>query len=409
MNVIIIGDISSTNLGDPILTYSTEYIIKQICENKDLSSVKTTVLDIADRAITHVPVSQKMCEVSADTNSFFRTRKGVARNYRITNIRTKIKWILKDKQIFRNRLIELVDKNDDNLFIIAGGALLSRALYYSIRINEIINVARRFDGKVVFNAVGIEKCSGKSVSRKLIQGFLKKKQVVGFSTRDHIEDVPALTNRESFYLQIPDPGIWASEAFGISKKESNIVGIGTISEEAYTSVILEDKRAESVTCDTLFEFWKSIIVELEHKNIPWKMFTNGGAKDCRLAYTFLKRNGYSIEDHLVPPAENSRELIEQISQFKAVVAHRLHALIVASSLKIPVVPVVWSDKVVKFSELINNTSYMWPDQKNGKKAAELLSCESNLHALYESIEKCKKDSYEYLSKYFISDSEERNV
>lgn len=403
MNVIVIGDASSTNLGDPILTYSAEYIIKKICSDKEIFPVNTVVFDIADRTITHVPVSQKMCEMCESTNVVFPTEKSVARTYFANNIRIKLKWILKDRRIFRARLINLVDKNDDNLFVIAGGALLSRSLYYSVRINEVIRQAQKVGGKVVFNAVGIEKCTGKSASRDLIRSFLKKKVIVGFSTRDHVEDVPDLTERENFYRQIPDPAIWASEAFGIQKKESETIGIGTISEDAYRSVVLEDKRAAEVNCEKLFDFWKAIVHELDQKNIPWKMFTNGGAKDCQLAYTFLKRNGFSIEEHLVPPAETPDQLIEQISQFKAIIAHRLHALIVASSLKIPVVPVVWSDKVVKFSQLIGNQSYMWPEQENGKEAVEWLTGKLNLLDLEKKIEQCKKESYEYLATFFSFD------
>ncbi len=401
MNVIVIGDASSTNLGDPVLTYSTEYIVKQICKEKNISSVKIAVFDITDRSITYVPVSQKMCEMPSDANYNVPTKKSIARDYHKVNAYIKIKWILKDKKIFRNRLVNQMDKSDDNLFIIAGGALLSRSLYYSIQINEVVNVAEQFGAKVVFNAVGIEKCSGKSASRRITRKFLGKKHVIGFSTRDHIEDIPGLTNRENFYIQTPDSGIWASEAFGISKKESNTIGIGTISVEAYRSVILEDSRAESVTYEVLFDFWKSIIDELEKQNISWKMFTNGGAKDCQIAFSFLKTNGYSVEEHLVPPAENSRELIEQISQFKVVVAHRLHALIIASSLNIPVIPVAWSNKVVKFSQLIKNIFHTWPSKENGKKIAELLCRESDFYNAYENIEKCKKDAYEYLSNFFV--------
>ena len=399
MNIIVIGDVSSTNLGDPILTYSTEHIIKQICQDKGIDDVKTKIFDLADRSIKYVPTSEKMREICTDSAVTAPTKKSVTRTYRTINIRTKIKWLIKDRKKFRNRLENHIDRNDDNLFVIAGGALLSRSLYYSLRIAEVIQIAEKHGYKVIFNAVGIEKCSGKSSSRKLIQSFLKKDVIIGFSTRDSKESVYSLTAKNSFFNQVPDPGIWSSEAFGVSKTESETVGIGTISAEAYTSVVPEDKRAESVNCEALFAFWKAIIDELESRDIPWKLFTNGGAKDCQMAFTFLKRNGYSIEEHLVPPADDPRKLVEQIAQFKSVVAHRLHALIIASSLGIPVVPVVWSNKVVNFSKLINNQSYIWPTIENGKKAAKLLTREQSAYESYDNIEKCKEASYEYLAVF----------
>ena len=399
MNVIVIGDVSSTNLGDPILTYSTEHIIKQICKDNGITDVKTKIFDLADRSVTQVPKSEKMREICIDTVNV--TSASVSRTYRNVNIRTKIKWLIKDRKKFKSRLENLIDGNDENLFIIAGGALLSRSLYYSLRIAEVIRIAGKRGFKVVFNAVGIEKCSGKSSSRTLTKRILKKDVIIGFSTRDSIDSVYSLTSEKAFFNQVPDPGIWASEAFGVSKKSSDTVGIGTISAEAYASIVLEDKRAELINHEALFNFWKSIVEALEAKGIPWKIFTNGGAKDCQMAFTFLKRNGYSVEEHLVPPADNPCELVEQISQFKVVVAHRLHALIIASSLGIPVVPVVWSNKVVNFSELINNKSYIWPTAENAKIAAELLSREQAVYGSYGSIEKCKRDSYEYLADFFV--------
>lgn len=395
MNVIVIGDVSSTNLGDPILTLSTKYIVECVktqCGN--IESVK--VFDIADRVKKIIPIEEKMRRID---DSLFEQRNSVVKvsnEYRSANCRSFVKWIIKDKKIFRNRLLSLVDKKQENIFVVAGGALLSRSLFYALRLNEIVTLAHKTGGKVVFNAVGIEKCSKTAISRILTKMFLAKKDVVAFSTRDHIEDVPALTSRVDFNRRIADPGIWSADTFNIQRKESDIVGIGTISLEAYNSILTEDVRAEKVTVQSLFEFWYGITKSLDEKGKKWKMFTNGGAKDCRMAYTFLEEYGYSVDDHLVIPAENPEELVEQISQFKAITAHRLHALIIATSLYIPVVPIVWSDKIVKFSEMIGNEFYFWPDAKNSSKIADLLSGDIHNVDFDEKIKQCQTSSKEFI-------------
>lgn len=395
MTVIVIGDISSTNLGDPILTLSAEHIVNRMkTQYGNIDNVK--VFDIAGRVGKKIPIEEKMCKIDSALYEQSKSEKQILDEYRSANFRSFIKWILKEKKIFRNRLISVVEKNDDNVFVIAGGALLSRSLFYAIRLNEIVRVAHEIGGKVIFNAMGIEKCSTFAFSRFLTKKFLAKKEVVAFSTRDHVEDVPMLTSRDDFKKQIADPGIWAAEAFNIQKKESDIVGIGTISLEAYKSILSEDKRAENVTVQSLFEFWYCITQSLDEKGQKWKMFTNGGAKDCRMAYSFLNQYGYSVDDHLLIPAENPEELVEQISQFKAIAAHRLHALIIATSLYIPVVPLVWSNKLVKFSEMINNEYFYWPDFENSTAVANLLSGEIFNRDFSEKIKKCKSSSEEFI-------------
>ncbi|MBR5246895.1 MAG: polysaccharide pyruvyl transferase family protein [Clostridia bacterium] len=395
MNIIVIGDTSSTNLGDPILTFSAEYVVN--CARNKMSQINSVkVFDIAGRTIQKATIKEKMCELPLSTFKQEKSVKEISWQYTSANFRSFIKWIIQEKKLFRNRLMSVVENNEDNVFLVAGGALLSRSLFYALRLNEIVSVAQKNSGRVIFNAVGIEKCSSFTLSRLLTKRFLAKKEVVAFSTRDHIEDVPRITSRVDFKKQISDPGIWSAETFNIKKQNNDVVGIGTISLEAYKSIVSEDKRAESITVQSLFDFWYGITKKLDEKGQRWKIFTNGGAKDCHMAYTFLTQYGYSIDDHLLIPAESAEELVEQISQFKAIAAHRLHALIIATSLNIPVVPIVWSDKLVKFSEMIGNDFYLWPDLENSDKVAELLSEKIFSVDFTEKIRKCKSSSEEFI-------------
>lgn len=371
MNVIVVGDFSSTNLGDPILTKSALHIVNELKSECGYIK-KTAIFDIAGRPEQKIPLSEKLKEVNHSSEPSGKRKKDIKKNYSKSNKRAFIKWLIKDKKIFDARLKKLMSAQDTNVFIIAGGALLSRSLFYALRINEIIKVAEKCNGKVIFNAVGIEKCPATSVSRMYARRFLSSDCVVAFSTRDQVDEVSSLVKNKDFIIRTPDPGIFAAEAFGVEKKNTDIVGIGAISLEAYKSVVFEDERADAITADDLFSFWYGITSRLEEVGQPWKVFTNGGPKDCQMAYTFLKKYNYDIDEHLVLPAETPDELVEQISQFKVVAAHRLHALIIASSLYIPVVPFVWSDKVVKFSESIKNKNYFWPDVSSCERITNIL-------------------------------------
>ncbi len=394
MNIVVIGDYSSTNLGDPILTESTLHIVNQIKFECDfIETVK--IFDIAGRQSKKISLTDKLKEVSVSPDFDENREKNIKKNYKNANIRAFIKWCLKDKKNFKARLYSFLTNNDTNVFIIAGGALLSRSLFYALRLNHIVKTAEKRNGKVIFNAVGIEKCPSTSASRIYARNFLSSKSIVAFSTRDQVNEITSLVNKEDFLVRIPDPGIFASETYNVKKQDSDIVGIGAISLEAYKSVALEDMRAEKITAADLFDFWYGITSRLDEAGQSWKMFTNGGAKDCNMAYTFLKMYNYSVDDHLVPPAETPEELVEQISQFKVVAAHRLHALIIANSLCIPFISFVWSDKVVKFSESVNNKNYFWPDASHCEQISKIL-CDDSYHSDASAIMVSKKQAKDFL-------------
>ena len=395
MNVIVVGDFSSTNLGDPILTKSALHIVDEL-KSECGNIKKTAIFDIAGRPEQKIPLSEKLKEINHSSEPSGKRKKDIKKNYSKSNKRAFIKWLIKDKKIFEARLKKLMSLQGTNVFVIAGGALLSRSLFYALRINEIIKVAEKCNGKVIFNAVGIEKCPATSVSRIYARKFLSSDWVIAFSTRDQVDEVSSLVKNKDFIIRTPDPGIFAAEAFGVEKKNTDIVGIGTISLEAYKSVVFEDERADAITTDDLFSFWYGITSRLDEAGQPWKVFTNGGPKDCQMAYTFLKKYNYDIDEHLVLPAETPDELVEQISQFKVVAAHRLHALIIASSLYIPVVPFVWSDKVVKFSESIKNKNYFWPDVSRCSEITDILCCETDTKNFLSNILNSKKMSKEFL-------------
>lgn len=352
-HIIVVGDTSSTNLGDPILTHCCEYLVRQA-----LGEAKTVieVFDIAGRKPTKNFIPTKSTPIVVQRapsclSDILNTLK--------LDAKALIKWYQKDKYDFLRRLSR--HKLQGTTFIIAGGALISSSLFYALRLNAIVEIAERNNGRVIFNAVGIEKTIRNfGLAKYVVRHYLKQKEVVAFSTRDHVEDVPYLTKRKEFYLQTPDPGLLASEAYNIQRKESCVVGISVISYNAYRSVIQNEPRVKEITPDLLLDFWSSIIKQLQYSKIPFRILTNGGIADYEMALRLCQRMNLPINDCLLPMAKEPKVLIEQLSQFKIVIAHRLHALIISTSLQIPVIPVVWSDKVQVFANMIGNENAVWP-------------------------------------------------
>lgn len=349
--IVVVGDLSSTNLGDPLLTHCCKYIVEKVLGDKD---VPVVLFDIAGRKT-----------VSSQTGSEPPStviRKATQNEDIKNDLKSLVKWFVKDKKVFISRLNQI--DIDDTIFVIAGGALISSSLFYALRLHKIVYEAKKHGGRVIFNSVGIEKSIHNfGLAKYIVRGFLKRKEVVAFSTRDHIEDIPYLTKRSEFYKQTPDPGLFASEAYNVNRKDSQLIGLSVISYQAYRSVIPNDKRAENVTPDYLISYWSSIIGHLQKMNLDFRILTNGGKADYNMAKKLVAALNLDESKYLLPLPQTPIELVNHLSMFKMVIAHRLHACIISSSLNIPIIPLVWSDKVKVFAEMIGNQFATWPEQE----------------------------------------------
>lgn len=392
MNILVIGDSSSTNLGDPILTNCTKYLTDTVCAQKNIPC-KTTIFDI---------VGRKSVSHNANTNLSPTPKKAstMLNNKLIVDIKILIKWFLKDKKTFTKRLYSAISNNQKWLFVIAGGAFISDSLLYGLRLNLISRIAEKENIKIIFNSVGLEKTVFNSLNYPVIRNMLKSKAITYFSTRDCVDMIPKITNRKNFFVQTADSGLFACEAYGIKKNEDNVVGIGVISLEAYHSVKKNEPRAKKVSEESLMQFWHNIINQLEKQNIKWKVFTNGGPKDYLLAQKLMQR--YNLpKENLLPLPNTPNDLLESISKFKAVIAHRLHSLIISTSFEIPVVPVQWSGKIQNFADLIDMSEYiLWPEAKNGLKAAQFVQNE-DFSFKEHTVSLAKQKSAEYLENAII--------
>lgn len=116
--IIVVGDNSSTNLGDPILTQSAYYIVRQVAEGKDY---EVSIFDIAGRKKQphKVPVTAAPININAVKRiSELKAAIGTL----LDDVKTLIKWWVMDQWLFINRLKPV---SSGVKFVIAGGALIS--------------------------------------------------------------------------------------------------------------------------------------------------------------------------------------------------------------------------------------------------------------------------------------------
>lgn len=390
---IIIGDASSTNLGDPILTYCCRYIVEKAVTELGIKQYQIEVFDIANRSKnTNEIVSAPTKVVNYRHNHLI---------YLLRIIKELTLWYVFEQKNFTSRLRKL-EITKSSVIIIAGGAFISNSLFYALRIREIIRLSEEIGCKVIFNAVGIEKTIENSrVVKYIVCKYLESESIVGFSTRDHIEDVEKITTRDKFKLLVPDAGLFASEVY--SKCCVNVhnaqqcVGISVISYDAYKSIAKNDSRATKITPELLLSFWAAVIKKIQTRKISVKILTNGGAGDYEMALQLVELLKLNPSEILLPLARTPEELIKQLNSFSSVMAHRLHACIISASLGKTIVPVIWSDKVSSFAKMVDNKIAVWPDEKYTEIIADYLCYSKEV----PDISKLKEQSLEFLKSHIL--------
>lgn len=338
MKVILAGETYSSNLGDPIIADCLEYIIKSLNPSCRISKI-----DISGRN-------------SISNNNSFNNANSFKVN--ITNklnsniskqILNIITWILRKNQKLKVKWAN--DLHGASLLIIGGGNLImDNALYFPLRINLLAKCARREKVPYAFHACGVSN-NLTSIGKKLYARNIELAQKVSVrdvKSKNRLIDI-SKEFKSSFVTF--DPGLMAAECYSIDVtriSNRNTIGLGVAAPKVLST---HSYNKLNYSYESLKNFWVKIATELNERNIPFQFFTNGSSLDQKFAEDIayeVKRNFKMDCLPLVERNTNPEELVKTISEFRSIIAHRLHACIVATSLRVPVVGLSWDDKMNSF-------------------------------------------------------------
>lgn len=254
--------------------------------------------------------------------------------------------------IYTNNL-ELL-RNADAIIFAGGGIIKYKYERFHEYIPQIIDVAEEENIPVFFNSVGIEGFDAMNKNACRLQEALNKNCVKVITVRDDVKTLKEqyIQNSNILIKSVTDPAVWTYKAYGIQKEvNSQVVGIGIVRYK-----IFEDNGIEYIDHKYQLEFWKQVFNRLNDEGISWKVFTNGLKSDEDFAEEVLNYAGYDTsEQYKVKRLTQGVELVEVISKFKGIIACRMHANIVAYSLQIPSVAIVWNDKLKFWGEKIGHS------------------------------------------------------
>lgn len=341
--ILIIGELYSSNLGDGV-----------ICNN---------VKDIIEKNIKNTSISLMDVYGKNDYNDNGNTRK----NYFKILIRkyipldyiihlTRYKSLKKKYIINENKIKKAMNKKYD-LVVFAGGQLFLDT--FCLPIMEITQILSKNKTPIIFNGCGYGKIYNKKLKKKLKE-ILNNQNVKYISCRDSVDIINGeYLTEEKKATQTYDSALWTTETYKISKKDSNIVGLGVMTVGSYSEAYI-------------INTWKNIINELNKRKIKWQLFCNGNSKDYELCEKIINILKLDAKQYLSERPRKDAELVETISKYKSIISYRLHSHIIATSLDIPSVGFEWNEKIRSFFKNIHKEDRCFKINSNKEKVVNKL-------------------------------------
>ena len=325
MKILIIGERYSANLGDPIICESVYYLLKQ-----EDSRLEIDFLDLSGRrdyetvdgSLTRAGRSRLKRKISSAC-----TGLGLDTDYLAFK-----SYHDKNKAYFHRQ----IDRKDYDLAIFAGGQMFLD--YFVFPIQTIVDHLSRRNIPVIFNACGSGQIASRKMRRILGQS-LAADNVRLISGRDDLDAIRALPGvGEPDLVRTHDPALWAREVYGVTRTESDTIGLGFI-------------FAYNMGYKEMLAFWTGVIRALDRRAMPWQAFCNGSPRDYEFAKKVLTGMNYGpdeISERLLSAPRRPEELVEIIGGFKGIISFRLHSHVLACSLDVPGIAIHWDDKLTYF-------------------------------------------------------------
>ena len=245
-------------------------------------------------------------------------------------------------------------KYADLIIFVGGGIIKYKYEKFHIYIRNILYQAQQYHIPVLFNAVGVEGYDEQDEKCQKLKEALNFECVKAITVRDDLEKLKHnyIFNDNIVLKSVYDPAVWLKENYRIKRyKMADKIGLGIVRHR-----IFYDNGIANIDKDFLLDFWKGIIMLCEKHGIKWQIFTNGLKSDEEFAVEVLEYAGYEneIDKYKAHRLNEASELVGLISGYKAIIASRLHANIIAYALGIPSVAPVWNEKLIFWGKKIGH-------------------------------------------------------
>lgn len=368
--VAVIGLYAIKNAGDNILCEATQYLIKQKNPEVQIVEVDVNPRIKSYKGLELIPfwISKVLIRISG---SIFKYENSSKFRYYYEYFM----WWLKINRKFKTQL-----KDVDAIVFAGGGFLKFRTQGLNYYVEQIMKIAKKNNIPVMMNGVGIEGYSETDIRCQRLKKAINQDCFKVITTRDDIDTLKNnyIVNPNTKIAHVGDPALWVPECYNIKRNEnpSNVVGINVIRGRVYQAY------GNTLSEFELLNFYKKLVQGVEERGWDWVLFSNGMAADQKFGAMLLRALGCSDRTKILPTANNSVDFLEQIRSFKLVFGARLHACITSYALDVPVVGLIWSEKLRIFADVI------------GKKNSYFEESELNIDNILDAMEREMNSNYD---------------
>lgn len=238
--------------------------------------------------------------------------------------------------------------------ILGGGQLIQDGdLNFPIKLAAAAEECRQLGIAMALFAVGASRSRSRR-GRALFEGAFRTNLVYA-AARDE-DSRTALRSLGCAATLCRDPGLLAARIWPAPSAGRGVprrVGLG-ITHPALLAH--HASRSEACSITNAIARYEMLAEQLSAAGYDVLCFTNGAAEDELLLSELasrLPRRGETVR--FVPRCKQPRELAQLIAGCDAIVAHRLHAAIVAYSYRIPAIGLRWDDKLASFFQSVGLT------------------------------------------------------
>ncbi|MBE5882472.1 MAG: polysaccharide pyruvyl transferase family protein [Lachnospiraceae bacterium] len=237
--------------------------------------------------------------------------------------------------------------------VIFGGAPVFNYKYQMFyeRTASTLELANQYQKPVIFSAIGIEHYEEENEKCQRLKAAINCGCVQQITTRDGIEELQKYKEDENILIDIvSDPAVFSAQTFRpflappVSGTRKTI-GIFVFRASGFTDNNIDFSKEDAV------HLWKDLIAEIEAQEYDYRLLTSGHFGDEAFMDSLIREHGIP-EEKCIFNMNSPEKLVSSISSFDAIVSCRLHPSIIAYSLDVPSVGLIWNPKVRHFYDCI---------------------------------------------------------
>lgn len=322
MKILLIGEVYSDNLGDPLLCESVERLIQDKYPCSEIVR-----FDMSGRISFQARYTKYKSPLDlAGKIDIFTLYFSLIRD------RNLYRAFAKDRSRYISMwcsLCNVMRKQHFDLAIFAGGSLFMD--YFAGIINLIVAQLAKKRINTIFHACGMSSLG--DTGRYLLEEAFNRDNITCISLRDSYEHFLSLFSTRAPVIETYDTALNCSLLYTPADEKIAQYGIGLKFGDEY------------------FEEQVSLIREMRMSTLQWKVFTNGDVNDVYTEKNVLLRAGIcekELEFYLTERPKTIMELVNSVTQFERIISFRMHSQIIAASFGIPCYGISWDNKISEF-------------------------------------------------------------